>query len=187
MTVTFIYIFFALLFIGVPVVFSLIFAPIVGFLIKEQYAFLLILPQRIFSGINQFPILAVPLFMLAGQIMTVGEITTSLVRFANSLLGHIRGGLAHVNILSSILFAGLSGSAVADTPRRATVKVAGDAVERGGRGGRGRGAARPRAARRVPGRGAPATELRVRHREDADVRGVANLAPHRRAAPDRRF
>jgi tripartite ATP-independent transporter DctM subunit len=115
MTVTFIYIFFVLLFLGVPVVFSLIFAPIVGFLLKGQYAFLLILPQRIFSGINQFPILAVPLFMLAGQIMTVGEITTSLVRFANSLLGHVRGGLAHVNILSSILFAGLSGSAVADT------------------------------------------------------------------------
>jgi len=115
MTVTFIYIFFALMFLGVPVVFALIFAPVAGFLINEQYAFLLILPQRVFSGINQFPILAVPLFMLAGQIMTVGEITTSLVRFANSLLGHIRGGLAHVNILSSILFAGLSGSAVADT------------------------------------------------------------------------
>ena len=115
MTVVFIYVFFVLLFIGVPVVFALIFAPIAGFLLNGQYAFLLILPQRIFSGINQFPILAVPLFMLAGQIMTVGEITNSLVRFANSLLGHVRGGLAHVNILSSILFAGLSGSAVADT------------------------------------------------------------------------
>jgi len=115
MALAFIYIFFILLFLGVPVVFALIFAPAAGFMINDQFGFLLIMPQRIFSGINQFPILAVPLFMLAGQIMTVGDITNSLVRFANSLLGHIRGGLAHVNILSSILFAGLSGSAVADT------------------------------------------------------------------------
>ena len=59
MTLAFIYIFFILLFIGVPVVFSLIFAPVAAFILNDQFAFLLILPQRVFSGINQFPILAV--------------------------------------------------------------------------------------------------------------------------------
>ncbi|MFK7963464.1 MAG: TRAP transporter large permease, partial [Burkholderiaceae bacterium] len=72
-------------------------------------------PQRIFGGINQFPLLAIPMFILAGEIMNRGGITMRLVDFAKTLVGHFRGGLAHVNILSSLLFAGLSGSAVADT------------------------------------------------------------------------
>ena len=61
--------------------------------------------------------------MLAGQIMNVGEITTRLVQFANAVVGHLRGGLAHVNILSSILFAGLSGSAVADTSALGSILI----------------------------------------------------------------
>jgi tripartite ATP-independent transporter DctM subunit len=108
-------IFLFILFSGVPVVFSLIFSSAAGFIINGQYHFNAILPQRVFAGINQFPCLAVPLFMLAGEIMNQGAITKSLVRLSNALMGHLRGGLAHVNILSSILFAGLSGSAVADT------------------------------------------------------------------------
>ena len=115
MAASYIYLFLLLLVLGVPIVFLLIFAPAVGFLIDGKYHFLTILPQRVFSGINQFPILAVPMFMLAGELMNSGRITASLVGLSNALLGHVRGGLAHVNILSSILFAGLSGSAVADT------------------------------------------------------------------------
>ena len=115
MNTIFIYIFLVLLVGGLPVVFALIFAPAISFIMDGRISFLVTLPQKVISGINVFQIMAVPLFMLAGEIMNSGEITSRLVRFANSLLGHMRGGLAHVNILSSILFAGLSGSAVADT------------------------------------------------------------------------
>jgi tripartite ATP-independent transporter DctM subunit len=64
---------------------------------------------------DSFPLMAVPFFMLAGELMNRGGITSRLVEFSQALMGHLRGGLAHVNVLSSILFAGLSGSAVADT------------------------------------------------------------------------
>ena len=101
--------------IGVPIVFALIFAPIAGVWLEGKTVFLSMMPQRIFGGINQFPLLAIPMFILAGEIMNRGGITMRLVNFAKTLVGHLRGGLAHVNILSSLLFAGLSGSAVADT------------------------------------------------------------------------
>ncbi|MEO1265483.1 MAG: TRAP transporter large permease, partial [Pseudomonadota bacterium] len=71
--------------------------------------------RNIYNGIDSFPLMALPFFMLAGELMNRGGITTRLVEFSQALMGHLRGGLAHVNILSSILFAGLSGSAVADT------------------------------------------------------------------------
>ena len=64
---------------------------------------------------DSFPLMAIPFFMLAGEMMNKGGITIRLVEFSQALMGHLRGGLAHVNVLSSILFAGLSGSAVADT------------------------------------------------------------------------
>ncbi len=112
---TFLWLFLLLTAIGMPIVFGLGIAPLVGFVLADKPVFLKLLPQRLFLGINQFPLLAIPLFLLAGEIMNVGGITQALVRFASSLVGHLRGGLAQVNILSSILFAGLSGSAVADT------------------------------------------------------------------------
>jgi tripartite ATP-independent transporter DctM subunit len=64
---------------------------------------------------DSFPLMAIPFFMLAGVLMNRGGITSRLVEFSQAIMGHFRGGLAHVNILSSMLFAGLSGSAVADT------------------------------------------------------------------------
>ena len=71
--------------------------------------------MRMYNGMDSFPLMAIPYFILAGEVMNRGGITTRLVRLSQALIGHLRGGLAHVNILSSILFAGLSGSAVADT------------------------------------------------------------------------
>lgn len=100
--------------IGMPIVFALAFGPMLGFTLQGNAPLLQISLQRTFAGINQFPLIAVPLFILAGEIMNAGSITHRLVRLAQVLIGHCRGGLAHVNILSSILFAGLSGSAVAD-------------------------------------------------------------------------
>ncbi len=63
---------------------------------------------------DSFPLMAIPFFMLAGELMNRGGITMRRVEFSQAMIGHLKGGLAHVNILSSMLFAGLSGSAVAD-------------------------------------------------------------------------
>lgn len=115
MALIFFFLLIGLMVIGVPIVFALIFAPIVGVWLDDKVVFLSMMPQRIFGGINQFPLLAIPMFILAGEIMNRGGITLRLVQFAKTLVGHLRGGLAHVNIVSSLMFAGLSGSAVADT------------------------------------------------------------------------
>lgn len=83
-------------------------------LLWEGKLSLLSVPQRLFDGINSFPLMAVPFFILAADLMTAGGITTALLRFSNSLVGHIRGGMGHVNVLTSVFFAGISGSALAD-------------------------------------------------------------------------
>ncbi|MCB1741004.1 MAG: TRAP transporter large permease subunit, partial [Gammaproteobacteria bacterium] len=115
MSITFFWVFLICMLIGVPIVFALVFAPIAGFIIADKPIFLKMVVQRTFAGINQFPLLAIPFFILAGEVMNRSGITLSLVQFANALVGHLRGGLAQVNVLSSMLFAGISGSAVADT------------------------------------------------------------------------
>ncbi len=117
------YVLLGLMALGVPIVFALIFAPMVGVFLDGKLVFLDMMPQRIFSGINQFPLLAIPMFILAGEIMNHGGITLRLVTFAKTLVGHLRGGLAHVNIVSSMLFAGLSGSAVADTSALGSILI----------------------------------------------------------------
>ena len=116
--------------IGVPIVFSLSLAPIFGFLAADKAFFLKTLPQKLYIGINQFPLLAIPLFILAGEIMNTGGITQRLVNLANAMVGHFRAGLAQVNIVASMLFAGLSGSAVADTSALGSMLI--PAMEREG-------------------------------------------------------
>lgn len=71
--------------------------------------------QRAVTATDSFTLLAIPFFMLAGNLMGVGGISSRLIKFANALVGWIRGGLAHVNVLTSMLFAGITGAAVADT------------------------------------------------------------------------
>ena len=71
--------------------------------------------QKMFVGMDSLPLLAIPFFMLAGSLMQSGGISKRLVRFANSLVGHFKGGLAKVAVLASMLFAGVSGSSSADT------------------------------------------------------------------------
>jgi tripartite ATP-independent transporter DctM subunit len=114
-SVTFIWIMLALIAVGMPIVFALGAGPMIGLILAGKDFFLAIVAQKLYIGINQFPLLAIPMFILAGEIMNVGGITERLVNFAKVLVGHLRGGLAHVNVVSSIFFAGLSGSAVADT------------------------------------------------------------------------
>ena len=103
------------LMIGLPVFFGLLAAPGILLWLNEQPRDLALLYRNVYNGMDSFPLMAIPFFMLAGVLMNRGGITTRLVEFSQAIMGHFRGGLAHVNILSSMLFAGLSGSAVADT------------------------------------------------------------------------
>jgi tripartite ATP-independent transporter DctM subunit len=75
---------------------------------------LALLALKMMHGVNSFPLLAVPFFILAANVMNKGSITPRIFNFANSLVGHLRGGLGHVNVLASMIFAGMSGTAVAD-------------------------------------------------------------------------
>jgi tripartite ATP-independent transporter DctM subunit len=75
---------------------------------------LLTAPQRFFNGINSFPLMAVPFFILAADLMSASGITMALLRFTTNFVGHIRGGLGHVNVVTLMIFAGISGSALAD-------------------------------------------------------------------------
>ncbi len=115
MLIWFLPLFLVLLMIGLPVFFALLFAPGAMLWLAGQERDLALLYRNLYNGMDSFPLMALPFFLLAGEIMNKGGITERLVQFAQGFMGHLRGGLAHVNILSSILFAGLSGSAVADT------------------------------------------------------------------------
>lgn len=115
MLLWFLPLFMALLFVGLPVFFCLLAAPGLLLWLNGQERDITLLYRNLYNGMDSFPLMAIPFFMLAGELMNRGGITHRLVEFAQALMGHLRGGLAHVNILSSIMFAGLSGSAVADT------------------------------------------------------------------------
>ncbi|CCN49977.1 putative TRAP-type C4-dicarboxylate transport system, large permease component DctM [Vibrio nigripulchritudo MADA3029] len=115
MLVLFLPLFLILLLIGLPVFFATLFAPGAMMLALDMDRDLPLLFRNIYNGIDSFPLMAIPFFMLAGELMNRGGITLQLVNFSQAFIGHVRGGLAHVNIMSSMLFAGLSGSAVADT------------------------------------------------------------------------
>ena len=84
-----------------------------------------LMAQRIFTGIDSFPLMAVPFFVLAGELMNHGGTTRRLIDFANVLVGRIPGGLAHTNIVASMFFGGISGSAVADAAAMGSILVPG--------------------------------------------------------------
>jgi len=107
---------------GIPVAFCLALTSLVVLLIIGNVPLHLI-PQRMFTGMDSFPLMAVPFFILAGDLMNSAGITQRIVRFSNALVGHIRGGLAHVNIVASMFFAGISGSAVADTAALGSILI----------------------------------------------------------------
>lgn len=106
--------FFFFLIIGVPVAFVLGLTPLVV-LITQGETPLVLVAQRIFTGMDSPILMAVPFFILAGNIMGAGGMTQRLVKFCNILVGPLRGGLAYINVAISMLFAGITGAAVADT------------------------------------------------------------------------
>jgi tripartite ATP-independent transporter DctM subunit len=101
--------------IGVPAAYSLGMTVVIIMLLPigpEQN--FVILTQRAYSGLNSYTLLAIPFFIMAGRLMNITGITDDLFSFAQELVGSLRGGLAHVNVLVSLLFSGMSGSAIAD-------------------------------------------------------------------------
>ena len=108
--------------IGIPVAFGLGLAAVAGILAWGKVSLSLV-PQRMFTGVDSFVFMAIPFFILAGELMTTSGILDRLLKFADAMVGHIRGGLAHVNIVGSMVFAGISGSAVADAAALGSVLI----------------------------------------------------------------
>lgn len=99
--------------VGLPIAILMGLAGLAALFVDGRFV-LITAPQRFFNGINSFPLLAVPFFILAADLMSASAITTRILAFTNSLIGHRRGGLGHVNVLTNMIFAGISGSALAD-------------------------------------------------------------------------
>lgn len=100
--------------IGLPICFSLLFSGVCMMLYLDGFN-AQILSQNLFSGADSFSMMAVPFFIMAGEFMNRGGITKRIVRSANALVGHVRGGLGYVSILAILVFASMVGSAVAST------------------------------------------------------------------------
>ena len=110
---------------GMPLFLSLMVTAVVGFFFVGFDQMMRVMPQQAFGGIDVFALMAIPLFILAGHLMNKGGMTPRLMALANSLVGHLRGGIGHVNVVSSILFSGVNGSAIADTSALGTVLIPG--------------------------------------------------------------
>jgi tripartite ATP-independent transporter DctM subunit len=114
--------FIALVFLGVPISFVLGIASITAMVLAGDYPLQVVL-QRMFAAVDSFPLMAIPFFMLAGSLMEKGGITSRIVGFALSLVGGIRGSLAHVVSITGVIMGGISGSGVADTAAIGTIMV----------------------------------------------------------------
>ncbi|WAJ69155.1 TRAP transporter large permease [Catenovulum adriaticum] len=113
---------FIMIIIGVPVAFALAGSALFAIIYLGQVPELVVL-HRMVGGMDSFPLLSIPFFVLAGALMNSAGITSRIFDFANSLVGWMRGGLGHVNISASIMFAGMSGAAVADAGGLGAIEV----------------------------------------------------------------
>jgi len=111
-----------LLTLGMPVAFALGVSAWLAIIVGGQFPQIVIL-KEMFTGLDSFPLLAVPFFILAAELMTGGALTLVLLRFAMQFLGHLRGGMGYTNILSLTLFSGISGSALADAAGPGTMMI----------------------------------------------------------------
>ena len=114
-------VFFIALALGVPIAFVMGITAIVVLIILGIPLYLI--PQRLFTGMDSFPIMAVPFFILSGDLMNEARITDKIIEFSKLLVGRIRGGLGHVGVVGSMFFAGISGSAVADASALGSVLI----------------------------------------------------------------
>lgn len=115
--------FFAFLVLGVPIAFALLFPPLICLLVAGDVFSLQILAQRLFGGVDDFILIAIPFFILAGDLMERGNLTKRLVTFSDVIVGRVRGGLGLSNVVASMFFGGITGSAVADTSAIGSVLI----------------------------------------------------------------
>ncbi|MBZ5487285.1 TRAP transporter large permease [Halomonas aquamarina] len=111
-----------LLLVGAPVAVALAGSSLVYLLVSGKIPDIILI-QRMVGGVDSFPLLAVPFFILAGNLMNVCGVTERIFRFANSIVGWTRGGLGHVNVGASVIFAGMSGAAIADAGGLGAVEI----------------------------------------------------------------
>ena len=111
-----------LLLIGAPVAVALAGSSLVYLLASGKIPDIILI-QRMVGGVDSFPLLAVPFFILAGNLMNVCGVTERIFRFADSMVGWTRGGLGHVNVGASVIFAGMSGAAIADAGGLGAVEI----------------------------------------------------------------
>jgi tripartite ATP-independent transporter DctM subunit len=114
--------FIAFIGVGIPIPFALTLSSLVVFFMNPATP-AWVLAQRAVSGIDSFVLVAIPFFILAGNIMNAGGITERLVKLAMALVGHIRGGMSHVTVVVGMFFAGISGSSVAESAALSTVFI----------------------------------------------------------------
>jgi C4-dicarboxylate transporter DctM subunit len=112
------------MFVGVPVAICMGLTAVLMFVVLGQGMILPMVAQRMYAATTGFTLLAIPFFILAGNLMNTGGITLRLFRLASAVVGRIRGGLGHANILASMIFAGMSGSAVADAAGLGQIEIA---------------------------------------------------------------
>ncbi len=113
--ISFLGVFLFFLLVGVPISLALGVAGLIFLWMTDNWMLVAGLPQKMLGGVDQFILLTIPLFLLAGNLMNVGGLSDRMIQFANALVGHFRGGLSLVTVLASILFAGISGSAIAQS------------------------------------------------------------------------
>jgi tripartite ATP-independent transporter DctM subunit len=108
---------------GVPISMSMGLATVISLIFGGYSGFLFIMPQQMVEGVDHAALLAIPFFILAGNLMNASGMTDKIFDFATAVIGHIRGGLAQVNVLASMVFAGVSGAAVADCAGLGIVEI----------------------------------------------------------------
>ncbi|WP_028784784.1 TRAP transporter large permease [Thalassobacillus devorans] len=123
MSVLVVIMFFVFLFMSIPISLVLGMTTVLYFLVEGNTTLMQSAPMRLYSGLDNFGLLAIPLFMLAGELMNGGGITARLVKFAKVLFGHVRGGLAYVTIVSNMFLASILGSANAQAAMMSKVMV----------------------------------------------------------------
>ena len=108
---------------GVPISMSMGLSTAIALLVGGHAEFFFVLPQQMVEGVDHAALLAIPFFILAGNLMNASGMTDKIFDFATAVIGHVRGGLAQVNVLASMVFAGVSGAAVADCAGLGTVEI----------------------------------------------------------------
>ncbi len=111
-----------LLALRVPVSFAMLISSLLALLAMGNVP-MVVVPQRMWGGLESFPLLAIPFFVIAGILLNKGGGAEAIFKFCMTGLGHIRGGLAYVNVLASIIFAGMTGAATADAAVLGAIEI----------------------------------------------------------------